>query len=170
MDQKSQVPKGMPLGKCQIHTVPEFAETLGRWEVVWQFRNRVRRSLKRRFRYVMNLFTWHRSAESALAPAPPLKPGDLVQVKSETEIRATLDNWNQLNRCGMMEEMLQYCGTTQRVLKRVERFLDERDYLMKKCKKIVLLEGVWCPGTVDFGPCDRGCHFFWREEWLEKID
>jgi len=98
-----------------------------------------------------------------------LKPGDWVIVKSKEEIKETVNNWNQLKGCAFMEEMWPYCGTKQRVLKRVERFLDERDYLVKKCKGIVLLEGVMCQGTKDFGPCDRSCFYFWREEWLEKI-
>jgi hypothetical protein len=69
-----------------------------------------------------------------------------------------------------MEEMWEYCGTTHKVLKRVEKFLDERDYLIKKCNGMVILEGVYCQGTVDFGECDRTCFIFWREEWLEKVD
>jgi hypothetical protein len=69
-----------------------------------------------------------------------------------------------------MEEMRPYCGTTKRVLKRVEKFLDERDYLLKKCKGIVILDGVYCGGTNDFGSCDRTCFYFWREEWLKKMD
>lgn len=100
----------------------------------------------------------------------PLEPGDIVRVRSAEEIKATLDRWNQTKRCSFMEEMWEYCGTTHRVLKRVEKFLDERDFLMKKCTGIVLLDGVYCPGTKDFGDCDRTCFFFWREEWLEKVD
>ena len=68
-----------------------------------------------------------------------------------------------------MQEMLPYCGTNQKVFKRVEGFLDERDYLMKRCNGIVILQGVICNGTRDFAKCDRSCYFFWREEWLEKI-
>jgi hypothetical protein len=99
-----------------------------------------------------------------------LRAGDLVRVRGKGEIRATLDRWNRLNGCAYLEEMSLYCGTTQRVFKRLERFLDERDYRVKKCRGIVLLEGVFCHGTADFGNCDRSCFFFWREEWLEKID
>lgn len=98
-----------------------------------------------------------------------LKPGDLVRVRSKEEIQATLNRWNQLKKCSFMEEMWNYCGTKQRIFKRVERFMDERDYLIKKSIGIVILEGVLCNGTIDFGPCDRSCHFFWREEWLEKM-
>ena len=69
-----------------------------------------------------------------------------------------------------MPEMDQYCGTTQRVLKPLERFVDERDLRVKTSRGIVLLDGVVCQGTADFGRCDRCCVMFWREEWLEKID
>lgn len=97
-----------------------------------------------------------------------LKAGDLVRVRSKEEIQATLDYRNQLQGCAFMEEMWPYCGTTQQVLKRVARVLDERDFLVKKCKGIVLLDGAICEGTKELGPCDHSCFFFWKEEWLEK--
>ena len=93
-----------------------------------------------------------------------------MQVRSREEIEATLDRWKELKGCAFLEYMWPYCGTTQRVLQTMERFLDERDYKVKKVKGLVLLEGVICHGTPVFGRCDRGCHLFWREEWLEKID
>jgi hypothetical protein len=99
-----------------------------------------------------------------------LEAGDLVRVRLKDEILSTLDRWQALKGCGFLEEMTEYCGTTQRVLKRVERFIDERDYRVKKARGIVLLEGVICSGTATTGRCDRACFFFWREEWLEKLD
>lgn len=99
-----------------------------------------------------------------------LRAGDLVLVRSREEIEATLDDWRELKGCSFTSEMWVYCGTTQRVLKPMERFLDERDYRIKRCKGIVLLEGVICQGTVFPEGCDRSCYLFWREEWLEKID
>jgi hypothetical protein len=66
--------------------------------------------------------------------------------------------------------MWQYCGQEFRVLKVMERFLDERDYKVKKVRNLVLLENVICHGTTVFGQCDRCCHLFWRSEWLEKIE
>jgi hypothetical protein len=68
-----------------------------------------------------------------------------------------------------MPEMEIYCGTTQRVLKPLQRFVDERDLRVKRSTGIILLEGVMCQGTADFGKCDRSCFYFWREEWLEKV-
>jgi len=110
------------------------------------------------------------SAPLARAATTPLKAGDLVRVRSREEIEATLNHWRQLRGCTFMPEMVQYCGTTQRVHKAMERFVDERDLRVKRCKGIILLEGVLCQGTADFGRCDRSCFLFWREEWLEKID
>ena len=112
------------------------------------------------------------AAVSEAEAAPPgLTAGDRVRVLSREEIQATLNPWGQLQGCMFMpHEMSPYCGTTQRVLKRLERFVDERDYRVKKCHGVVLLEGVMCQGTTDYGRCDRACFFFWREEWLETLN
>ena len=110
------------------------------------------------------------TAPAEVLAATNLQAGDVVRVRAIEEIKATLDHWRQLKGCSFMAEMEQYCGTTQRVLKRVERFVDERDLRVKKAKGIVFLEGVFCRGTADFGSCDRLCFLFWREEWLEKIE
>jgi len=144
-----------------------------------QLRNRLKRIMKRRLNFLMNVVsqTYHSKtrlqglddAETIVA-VTNLKPGDEVQVKSHQEIKGTLNRWNQLKGCALMEEMWDYCGTRQQVYKRVERFLDERDYLMKKTRGIVILKDVICKGSKDFGACDRSCFFFWREEWLEKVN
>lgn len=112
----------------------------------------------------------HPNAQPAGGRPPRLDAGDLVRVRSQEEIRSTLDRWQSLKGCGFLSGMAGYCGTTQRVLKRVERFMDERDYRMKKATGIVLLDGALCSGTGTTGRCDRSCFFFWREEWLEKLD
>jgi hypothetical protein len=136
-------------------------------DVVWQRRNRIKRIVKRRIGYMKNFFGPDKDVAHAGPAAARIEAGDIVRVRSREEIGLTLNRWNQLKGCSFMEEMWPYCGTTQRVLKRVERFLDERDYLLKKCNGIVILDGVFCQGTRDFGACDRTCYFFWREEWLE---
>jgi hypothetical protein len=101
----------------------------------------------------------------------PLKAGDLVRVKSKEEINATLNHLGQTRGCTFMTDiMTPYCGTVQRVLKPMERFVDERDLRVRKCKGLILLEGVMCGGTTEFGRCDRSCFIFWREEWLGKIE
>jgi len=156
--------------RCQIFSLSEMSEPVGMSRRLWQFRNRLKRVAKRRWNYLVNLFNATRGIKGEeRVKTLILEPGDIVRVISRNEIQATLNHWNQLKGCSFMEEMESYCNTTQRVFKRVDQFLDERDYHVKKCRGIVLLEGVICEGTRDFGPCDRSCFFFWREEWLEKV-
>lgn len=162
--------------KCQIFSVPQVAAPVGFLQRVIQFfSNRLRRILKRRFNYLRKLFCTEGGANQ-YSPAAvdgktlALQVGEIVRVRSKEEIEATLNRWNQLRGCAFLEEMSAYCGTTQKVYKRVERFLDERDYVVKRTKGLYLLEGITCNGTKDFGRCDRSCFFFWREEWLEKCN
>jgi hypothetical protein len=182
---------------CQLPSLPEASEVLVQAEpqpLVERFKRALaapwnqtaKPLLKRGYR----LYKRHRgrsaakrrraaaaaaSATTTVAASAPsatsfLKAGDLVRVRSHEEIRATLDPWKELRGCAFLDSMSPYCGTTQRVLKIMERFLDERDYKVKKVRGMVLLEGILCPGTPVFGRCDRCCHFFWREEWLEKLE
>lgn len=103
------------------------------------------------------------------APAIPFKTGDLVRVRTREEIDSTLDPFKELKGCAFLPEMYQYCGTQQRVLKSMQHFMDERDYKLKKVHGVILLENIICNGTPAFGPCDRCCFLFWRDEWLEKV-
>jgi hypothetical protein len=98
-----------------------------------------------------------------------LNANDWVRVRSWEEIQPMLDPFKETRGCAFLEDMRKYCGTKQRVLKSMERFLDERDYKVKKVSGVILLDNVICNGTPTFGKCDRCCFLFWREEWLEKI-
>jgi hypothetical protein len=172
---------------CQIPCLPRIAEgsaDVGPQPYVkrlkrmlakpWNYS--VKKWLKRFDRLILDLTNRVFRQEKVLAEekinvsVDHLKTGDLVRVRSREEIEAMLDRWKELRGCAFLEEMWQYCGSTQWVFQPVERFLDERDYKVKKSKGIVLLEGIICRGTPVFGRCDRCCHLFWREEWLEKID
>lgn len=145
----------------------------GRFSKMLQRALKLRVSLRRRMQYVMNALRKSAGGRKETAADPSggrLRPGDIVRVRPMEEIRSTLDNWNKLKGCSFLPEMEGFCGTRQQVRKRIDRFLNETDYLVKKCNGIVILENVFCEGTADFGPCDRTCFFFWREEWLEKTD
>jgi hypothetical protein len=163
--------------RCQICSLPQQIEPLSTIGILWQFRNRLKSFIKRRFRYFVNLYSeclkgsCSRGERSeSIAKILSLQPGEHVRIKSRMEIQQTLNRWNRLKGCAFMDEMWPYCGTEQRVMKRVEKFLDERDYRIKKCKGLVILEGLICQGTKNFGSCDRSCFYFWREEWLERLD
>jgi hypothetical protein len=173
--------------ECQIPCLPLISEgyaKMGSQPLRIRLKLAVTRhlspSMKRRIKTNLGqLVNWFSglAGRRARSPAPmtstdttSFKAGDMVRVRSKEEIQATLNRWGELKGCSFMPEMWPYCSTTQRVLKPMERFLDERDYRVKKSKGIVLLEGAICQGTTNFGRCDRSCFFFWREEWLEKLD
>lgn len=175
------------LRECQLPCLPRFAEGFVEPEpqpFIKRFKRNfagpwnhyVKKWLKRFMRWFLG---WSSRSEVAFNPTTSpsvklstnhLKARDWVLVRSQEEIEATLDRWKELKGCAFLEYMWQYCGTTQQVLQPMERFLDERDYKVKKVKGVVLLNNVICHGTPVFGRCDRCCHLFWREEWLEKID
>jgi len=110
------------------------------------------------------------SSVKALIPENSLKEGDKVRVRIKEEIINTLDPFGELKGCSFLPDMFQYCGTEQHVFKTMQYFLDERDYKRKKTRGLILLENIFCNGTPVFGPCDRSCFLFWREEWLEKVE
>ncbi len=105
-------------------------------------------------------------------PAPELAAGDRVRVRSAEFIRGTLDEKGAFRGCGFGLGQYQYCGREFRVAKVVNRFFDEARGRMLKGRNLVLLEGVYCDGasSPDTLGCDRMCFYFWRSEWLEKLD
>ncbi|MBL8132448.1 MAG: hypothetical protein JNL42_11370 [Anaerolineae bacterium] len=173
---------------CQLHCLPCMTSggaalppmPLHQRLRIWarrHFSRVLRRRIKGRIAPLFDLLSVKRAEPRDAAPsgaliaaeAPAISAGDRVRVRSCQDIQATLSISHELKGCAFMKEMMPYCGTTQRVLKRVERFVDERDYRVKKCRGVVLLDGVMCQGTADYGRCDRSCYFFWRDEWLEKL-
>lgn len=155
--------------------LPEVAQPPGLIDNFFYIYRRTKRFSRRRLNYLKNNLIWpgEKGIPSHAEPEisrTVLLPGDWVKIRASDEIQATLDGWNSLKGCTFLEEMKRYCGTTSQVYKRVEQFLDERDYRLKKCRGMVILDGVICEGTIDFGKCDRSCFFFWREEWLQKLD
>jgi hypothetical protein len=94
-----------------------------------------------------------------------LQPGELVQVKSEQEIRATLDEDDRHRGLLWMPDMARFCGGRHRVYKRVERIMLESSGEIRRLRDTVLLEGVMCEDLYD---CDRSCFHFWREAWLQR--
>ncbi|MFH1689065.1 MAG: hypothetical protein ABIE42_02370 [Candidatus Eisenbacteria bacterium] len=101
-----------------------------------------------------------------------LKAGDLVEVLSIEDVRATLDrNWKH-DGLKFLKPMEQYCGRKFRVLKSVHRILDEHNHAMQKTRDTVILAGGICHGQGLYGRegCDRSCFFFWKEAWLRNVE
>lgn len=101
-----------------------------------------------------------------------LKPGELVRVKSYPEILATLDRNNKNRGLWFDAEMVQYCGKTYRVAKRVQRILDEKTGKMLVFgNPCIVLEDVFCRATKTSLRlfCPRSILTYWREIWLERV-
>ncbi|MDD4615862.1 MAG: hypothetical protein PHW76_01925 [Alphaproteobacteria bacterium] len=112
------------------------------------------------------------NGKTAPGTALDLKAGDQVRIKTWPEILTTLDE--ERRHAGLLfdPDMVQYCGTTREVARRVERIIDEKTGKMVHFStSSVILEGVACTGlncrTRLF--CTRGQCSFWREAWLEKV-
>jgi hypothetical protein len=100
----------------------------------------------------------------------PLRAGDWVQVRSLDAILATLDDAGALDAVPFMPEMAAYCGLKFEVWKRADKTCDEgRGGAIRRLTGAVHLKEARCDGSAH-GGCDAGCLFFWKEQWLERID
>jgi hypothetical protein len=153
----------MAIGRVAMDPQPLFRRLKRSLAVPWNY------YVKRGLKYAYHAAAKWRAKMDIVSRKAEYSAGELVKVRSWEEIQSTLDPFRELKGCAFLPDMKQYCGTTQRVLQVMERFLDERDYKVKKVHGIVLLENVICRGTPVFGRCDRCCHLFWRGEWLEKV-
>ncbi len=98
-----------------------------------------------------------------------LRAGDVVEVRSETEIWSTLDSQGTLEHLPFMPEMLKYCGKRFRVYKRADKTCDTIGKTgLRRMRDTVHLEGLRCDGEAH-GGCQAGCLLFWKEAWLKKV-
>jgi hypothetical protein len=109
------------------------------------------------------------AAERVPSQALNLQPGELVEVRSKEEIQATLDEGLKNRGLWFDSEMLPYCGGIYRVLKRVNRVIDEKSGKLLNLKhSCIVLEGVVC--KADYHRlCPRAIYPFWREAWLKRV-
>src|SRR6266540_4044658 len=99
-----------------------------------------------------------------------LRAGELVEVRSEAEILATLDEKGELDSLPFMPEMRQFCGGRFRVYKRAVKLCDTISWTgMYRMENAVHLEGVRCDGQAH-GGCQAGCNTYWKEAWLRRVD
>ena len=98
-----------------------------------------------------------------------LRAGEIVEVRSQKEIFATLDDQGKLKGLRFTPEMVKSCGKQFRVYKKLDKIILEATGELRKIKSgTVLLEGVFCDGCAH-GGCDRSCFSFWREAWLKRV-
>jgi len=98
-----------------------------------------------------------------------LRVGDVVEVRSAEEIRATLDGNGMLDGLPFMPEMLRYCGQRLNVYKVAHKLCDTMTGSgMRRMEDAVHL-GVRCDGSAHDG-CQASCMIYWKHAWLRKVD
>ncbi len=103
---------------------------------------------------------------------PPLnlQPGDLVEVRSKEEIFQTLDLEDSTRGLRYDSEMLRYGGRRGRVLRRVEKIIDEKTGKMLTIKAdCIIIDGFVCTGDLHRS-CPRAIYPYWRESWLKRVE
>jgi glycosyltransferase involved in cell wall biosynthesis len=108
----------------------------------------------------------HKTPVAALG----LRAGERVRVRARDEIVATLDTANANRGMSFDGEMVRYCGQEARVLRRVERIIDENSGQMLRFKNpCIVLDDVTC--TAEYHRlCPRAIYPYWREIWLERVE
>jgi hypothetical protein len=100
-----------------------------------------------------------------------LMPGELVRIKSYRAILATIDQSNKNRGMIFDGEMVPYCGGSYRVLKRIDKIINEQTGKMQEIKTpCIILENVVCQARYSKCRlfCPRSIYSYWREIWLER--
>ena len=100
----------------------------------------------------------------------PLRPGDVVEVRSAAEILATLSGDGTLDRMPFMPEMIHHVGRRYRVTRRVDKICDTIAATgSRRMYDTVYLVDLRCDGS-SHGGCQAGCKLYWKEAWLRRVD
>jgi hypothetical protein len=99
-----------------------------------------------------------------------LRAGDWVEIRSEAEILATLDEHGKLDGLQFMPEMLRFCGRRVQVYLRADRTCDTIHGTggSLRMSNTVHLTDLRCDGAAH-GGCQAGCLIFWKEAWLKPV-
>jgi Uncharacterised nucleotidyltransferase len=100
----------------------------------------------------------------------PLRPGDVVEVKSAAEILATLDEGGSLDKMPFMPEMIRHAGRRYTVSRRVDKICDTIAATgSRRMHETVYLDDLRCDGS-GHGGCQAGCKIYWKESWLRRVE
>ena len=97
-----------------------------------------------------------------------VRAGDVVEVRSEREILATLDAAGRLDGLPFMPEMLEFCGRRFRVASVAHKTCDSATFSGgRRMRDAVFLEDLRCDGAAH-GGCQARCLLFWKTQWLKR--
>jgi hypothetical protein len=100
-----------------------------------------------------------------------LQEGEMVRIKDYSEILDTLDDEWKNRGLYFDAEMVPFANGTYKVLKRVNRIIDEKSGKMLHFKnECLILDEVVCQAR--FAKCRKLCprayYLYWREIWVER--
>jgi hypothetical protein len=101
-----------------------------------------------------------------------LQPGELVRIKTHDEILKTINTSSRNRGLYWDAEEVPYCGGTYKVLRRLDRIVNERNGKMLEMKTpCVVLDTVICQSRYSECRmfCPRSIYSYWREIWLERV-
>jgi hypothetical protein len=101
-----------------------------------------------------------------------VQEGEVVRIKDYTEILDTLDDEWKNRGLYFDAEMVPFTKGTYKVLKRVNRIIDEKTGKMLNFKnECLILDKVVCEAR--FAKCRKLCprayYLYWREIWVERV-
>jgi hypothetical protein len=100
----------------------------------------------------------------------PLRPGDVVEVRSAAEILATLDADGALDAMPFMPEMARLAGRRFTVSRRVDKICDTIAATgSRRIHETVYLDDLRCDGAAP-GGCQAACRLYWKEAWLRRVE
>jgi hypothetical protein len=100
-----------------------------------------------------------------------LQPGDWVEIKEKEEIEATLGPDRKNRGLSFDVEMLAYCGRKMRLLRQVDRIIEERTGAMIRLPNDCwIIDEAMCSGHLSRGRlfCTRKIYPYWREIWFRR--
>ncbi|MEU8244845.1 hypothetical protein [Nonomuraea sp. NPDC048916] len=99
-----------------------------------------------------------------------LRVGDVVEVRGEAEILATLDERGELDGLPFMPEMQKFCGRRMTVHKVAHKLCDTQTRTgLHRMERAVHLSGARCDGSAH-GGCQTACSMYWKEDWLRPVE
>ena len=99
------------------------------------------------------------------------RAGDVVEVRSEAEILATLDDRGCVEGLPFMPEMLQFCGQRFQVRAVAHKTCETalKTAQGRRLQSAVHLGNLRCDGSAH-GGCEAECALFWKDAWLKPAN
>ncbi len=108
-----------------------------------------------------------REGRAGFGPPSRFEVGELVRVRDEAEIRATLDAHEKLRGLVFVPSQWSTCGRTYAVQRVVRRMIDD-SLNMRPISGAVVLKGVICDDREGAPGCGAACAMIFKDDWLES--